>query len=126
MHRFLWSTIVLFISSSCYTPVKRNCEIFKTGTFSFETLVGTQVEKTIFIRNDSIEIDHYRGKTDTSSIRWINSCEYIVKKINPKNNAEKKAIHIKILSTNNTGYTFEYNVIGESIKQKGVAIQITN
>jgi len=74
---------------------------------------------TSFVRNDSIEIDLFKGVSDTSSIRWINDCEYIVKKLNPKNRSEEKSIHMKIISTNNNEYLFEYNVVGESKKQKG-------
>lgn len=106
--------------SSCYN-VERNCIDFKTGTFEFEAVIGTEVLTTTFIRNDSIEIDYFRGKADTSSIRWINDCEYIVKKLNPKNRAEEKAIHMKILTTKTNEYLFEYNVVGDSKKQKGVA-----
>ena len=91
---------------------------FKTGTFEFEALVGTEVLTTTFVRTDSIEIDYFRGKADTSSVRWINDCEYIVKKLNPKNRAEEKAIHMKILSTQQDQYQFEYNVVGDSNKKR--------
>ena len=86
--------------------------------------MGTELKTTTFVRNDSIEIDYYEGKADTSSIRWINDCEYIVKKINPVNRAEEKAIHMKILTTDGLEYTFEYNVVGEQKKQKGTAKKI--
>lgn len=115
---------LLFLVVSCYS-VERDCNAFKTGTFEFEAIVGTEIYKTRFIRNDSIEIDYFRGKVDTSSIRWINDCEYIVKNLNPKNMAEEKAIHMKILSTQKDGYTFEYNIVGEPEKQKGTAIKIS-
>lgn len=97
---------------------------FKTGTFEFESLIGTEVVKTTFTRNDSLEIDYFRGKTDTSSIRWINDCEYIVKNLHPKNMAEEKAIHIKILRTEGTIYMFEYNIVGDTRKEKGTARKI--
>ena len=102
-------TAVLLVS--CY-ETERNCAQFKTGTFRFEAVIGTQIETTTFVRNDSMEIDYFRGNADTSSIRWINDCEYIVQKINPKNRAEKKAVHMKILSTQGNEYTFEYNIVG--------------
>ncbi|NND63927.1 MAG: DNA topoisomerase IV [Flavobacteriaceae bacterium] len=113
----------LFSLYSCYEP-ERNCDYFKTGTFKFEALVGTEIETTTFVRNDSIEIDYFRGKSDTSSIRWINNCEYIIKKVNPKNRAEEKAVHIKILTTEGETYNFEYNIVGQSRKQKGTAQKI--
>ena len=120
-------TLVLFSFSfllySCYNP-ERNCADFKTGTFEYEALVGTEVLTTTFFRNDTIEIDYFKGKSDTSAIRWINDCEYIVRKINPKNMAEKKAIHMKILTTNGDEYLFEYNIVGDTKKQKGTAKKV--
>jgi|TARA_R100000479_G_scaffold70100_3_gene33849 hypothetical protein len=121
--RLLTSILLLFTLISCYQP-ERDCKKFKTGTFEFKALVGTQLETTTFKRNDSIEIDYYQGKADTSSIRWINDCEYIVQKINPKNRAEEKAIHMKILTTDNNEYTFEYNIVGQTNKQKGTAVKV--
>lgn len=109
--------------SSCYEQ-ERNCKDFKQGVFEFETLVGTEILKTTFKRNDSIEIDFFEGKADTSSIRWINDCEYIVRKLHPINMAEEKAIHIKILSTNKNSYTFEYGVVGQAKKEKGIAKKV--
>jgi len=86
--------------------------------------VGTELETTTFFRNDSIEIDYFRGKSDTSSIRWINECEYIVKKLNPKNMAEEKAVHIRILNSNNNQYTFDYAIVGQTTRKKGTATKV--
>ena len=118
--RLIYNIILLISLNSCYNA-ERNCSEFKTGTFEFEAVVGTEVLTTTFVRNDSIEIDYFRGKADTSSIRWINDCEYIVKKLNPRNRAEEKAIHMKILTTKTNEYLFEYSIVGDSKKQKGVA-----
>ncbi len=120
--RFLFGFILLTFTS-CYQP-ERNCQDFKSGTFEYEALVGTEVLTTIFTRNDTLEIDFFKGKSDTSSIRWINDCEYIVQKVNPKNMAEEKAIHMKILTTNGDEYVFEYNIVGDTKKQKGTAKKI--
>ena len=109
--------------SSCYES-ERNCKDFRTGTFQFEALVGTEMLTTTFVRNDSIEIDYFQGKADTSSVRWINDCEYIVQKINPRSMAEEKAIHMKILSTDGAFYTFEYNVVGQDRKERGTARKV--
>ncbi|RFN58316.1 DNA topoisomerase IV [Marixanthomonas ophiurae] len=121
--RLLSSIFLLFILVGCYQP-ERNCEKFKNGTFEFKALVGTELQTTTFMRNDSIEIDYYQGKADTSSVRWINDCEYIVQKINPKNRSEEKAIHMKILTTDGDEYTFEYNIVGQEKKQKGTATKV--
>jgi len=114
----------VFLLVSCVETSERNCSKFKTGTFEFEAMVGTTVETTRFVRNDTIEIDYFRGKADTSKIRWINDCEYIVQKLNPKNRAEQKAVHIRILNTESNSYTFEYNIVGSTKKERGTAMKV--
>ena len=121
--RILITLLASILLTSCYNA-ERNCTHFKTGAFEYEALVGTEMMTTTFVRNDSIEIDYFKGKSDTSSIRWINDCEYIVRKINPKNMAEEKAIHMKILTTNDDEYIFEYNIVGDTKKQKGTVKKI--
>lgn len=113
---------VIFIIASCYGP-QRDCARFKQGSFSFTTHIDGEEVTTTFHRNDAIEIDYFEGKIDTSSVRWINDCEYIVKKINPKNKSEEKSVHMKILSTTDSSYTFEYNIVGQSQKSRGTAIK---
>jgi len=121
--QFIAGLLLSFLIFSCYNP-ERNCQDFKTGTFEYEALIGTELLTTTFNRNDTLEIDFFKGKSDSSSIRWINDCEYIVKKINPKNMAEEKAIHIKILTTKGNEYNFEYNIVGDTNKQRGTAKKI--
>ena len=118
--RFLYVFMLMTLLNGCY-DAERNCADFRVGTFEFEAIVGTEVLTTRFDRNDSIEIDYFRGKSDTSSVRWINDCEYIVKKLNPKNRSEEKAIHMKILTTTANEYLFEYNIVGDSNKKRGTA-----
>lgn len=120
--RATFSILFLFLATSCYQP-NRDCTNFKNGAFSFTTLINGEEVTTTFIRDNEMEIDYYNGKADTSSIRWINDCEYIVKKLHPKSMAEEKSIHMKILSTTNNSYTFEYNIVGSNKKSKGTAIK---
>lgn len=121
--RFLYLFCLLFMFTSCYES-DRNCADFKTGSFEFEALVGTEMFTTTIVRNDSIEIDFFQGKSDTSSIRWINNCEYVLTKLNPTNQAEKKAILIKILTTSKDQYTFEFSEVGKTQTSKGVANRV--
>lgn len=121
--RFLYLLCLALMFTGCYES-DRNCADFKTGSFEFEALVGTEMFTTTIVRNDSIEIDFFQGKSDTSSIRWINNCEYIIKKLNPKNQAEKKAILIKILTTSQDQYTFEFSEVGKTQTSKGVAYRV--
>ncbi len=118
----LFATTLFFLVTSCYQP-ERNCADFKNGEFSFTTTVDDKEIKTAFTRIDDLEIDYFDGKVDSSSVRWINDCEYVVKKLNPRNRAEEKPIHMKILSTTDNSYTFEYSIVGEAKKQKGTVIK---
>lgn len=117
--------IILFAVSlsSCYNQ-ERNCTDFKTGKFEFSQEIDGQKETSIFERTEEFQIETFRGKTDTSSVRWVNDCEFILQKLNPKNRAEKKAIHMKILSTTENGYLFEYSFVGDTNKQKGTVNKI--
>ena len=114
---------IFIITSSCYQP-ERDCKTFKNGTFTFTSIVNNEEKTTTFVRYDNIEIDYYEGKSDTSSVRWINDCEYVVKKLKPRNKAEEKSIHMKIRSTTDSSYTFEYGIVGETNKSVGTAIKI--
>lgn len=110
-------TLVLF---SCY-ETSRNCKDYKTGTFYSEVTIDNVVYKSTFERTKDMQVEVYNNKTDSSKLRWINDCEVIFKTINPKNRAEKKDIHLKILTTTDSSYTFEYSYVGETKKQNGVA-----
>ena len=108
------------IMVSCY-EVERNCSDFKTGHFFSEITIDGSLLKSEFNRNDSLQIETYQGKVDSSEVRWINDCEVIFRTINPKNRVERKDIHLKILTTTDSSYTFEYSYVGEDLKQKGTA-----
>ena len=122
MHRCSLA-LTLLLTISCYQP-ERDCTAFKEGTFEFTALVDGEEMTTTFVREGDQEIDYFMGKSDTSEVRWINDCEYIVRKINPKSISEEKSIHMKILSTTKDSYTFEYGIVGSSQKSKGTAIKI--
>lgn len=110
---------------SCYN-VEHNCKDFKTGKFKFDYTVNGKEKTTVFERNDSIEIETFEGKTDTSSIRWVNDCEYVLRKIHPRNGSEKKAISMKILTTAKNSYIFEFGIVGSDVKQRGKVTKIAN
>ena len=115
--------IPLILLISCYNT-ERNCKDFKTGKFKFEYEVDGVTKTTIFERKDSIEIETFEGKTDTSNIRWVSDCEYILQKIHPKNMAEEKAITMKILTTTKNSYIFEFGIVGSDQKQRGTVIKL--
>jgi hypothetical protein len=117
----LLSTYLLL--ASCY-KAEHDYKKFKTGKFKFEYKVNGIKKTTFFERNDSIEIETFEGKTDTSKIRWINDGEYILQKLNPKNSLEKKAISMKIVTTSKNSYTFEFGIVGSDQKQSGTVYKI--
>ena len=117
--KFLY-LIVLTSFFSCYN-VERNCTDFKTGQFYSEVKVADKIYKSTFTRTENLQIESYDGKIDSSNVRWVNNCEVIYKTINPKNMAERKDVHLKILTTTDSSYTFEYSYVGEINKQKGIA-----
>ena len=117
----LLSLFLLF--TSCY-QVERNCNDYKTGTFKSTITIDSIDYASTFKRFDTLQIETFENKTDSASVRWINNCEMIFRTINPKNMAERKDVHLKILTTTDSSYTFEYSYVGKTNKQKGIAVKI--
>ncbi|MFT7351231.1 MAG: hypothetical protein ACI9XR_000969 [Flavobacterium sp.] len=108
---------------SCFQQ-NRNCADFKTGKYSFTQEIEGKKHTTIFERTKELQIETYEGKTDTASVRWVNDCEFVLEKLHPKNMQEKKAIGIRMLSTTEKSYTFEFSYLNDSNKQIGKATRI--
>jgi hypothetical protein len=123
MKHLLFVALAATLLTSCYNA-ERNCTDFKTGTFRSEIEIDGQKKVTEFTRNEAYEIGTYDGKVDTASVRWINDCEYVLQTVNPKNAAEMKGVHMKILTTKQNSYTFEFSLIGDSHKQKGTVTKL--
>jgi hypothetical protein len=125
MRNVFFTTLLLFFVS-CFIP-ERDCAKFKTGKFRFTSLVLGDTLTTHFIRTDSIEVDYYLNRVDSSSVRWLNDCECIVKKLRPLSYQDSKSVHMKILTTSANSYTFEYNLVGDtSNKQRGIVTKIND
>jgi hypothetical protein len=118
--RVLFLFTMLLLIGSCSPPV-RDCQKFHEGTFRFNAVIDGKEETTIFTRSKDLEVSEYLGKKDSASIRWINECEYIVTNLNPQAPGEEKPIHMKILSTTEDSYTFEYKLVGSSQSSRGTA-----
>jgi len=115
--------LLLLVLASCYQP-ERNCQDYKNGKFTFDYVVDSVSKTGTFTRQDDMSVEYYEGKVDSSTVRWINDCEYVVKKINPTSMAEEKPVHIKILTTTDNSYTFEFSIVGNNkTKSKGTAIK---
>ena len=116
---------MLLLIFSCY-KVERNCSNFRFGTFKYERVIGNKLSTSFFIRDNDIEIEYYDNKIDTSKIRWVNECEFILRKKNPINNIEKKPISMKIVSTHKNYYIFEFSLVGDNGKrQRGKIVKIS-
>lgn len=123
MKRLLFILPVLFIFTGCFNQ-ERNCADFKTGKFRSEYQIDGKTISSEFTRTNEFEIEVFEGKTDTSAVRWINDCEFILEKVNPKTSAERKGVHMKILSTKDNTYTFEFALVGDTQKQKGTVTKL--
>ncbi len=118
--KFIKLVVLTTMLSSCYN-VERNCLNFTVGNFTSEVIIDNETFVSNFMRTDSLQVEMFEGKTDSSTVRWINDCEVIFHTINPKGMIDKKDIHLKILTTTASSYTFEYSYVGETIKQRGIA-----
>jgi len=122
MRHILLSLFVLTFLS-CYEK-ERNCTDFKTGTFFSKVEIDGKTYTSRFKRDKTLQIETYNNKIDSSSLRWINDCEVVFKTINPKSMIDQKDIHLKILTTTDSSYTYEYAYVGEVQKQRGIAFKV--
>jgi len=119
-----FSFMVLVCLISCY-KVERDCSNFHTGEFEFSSIVNGTLKTSYFIRTEKLEIETYEGKIDSARIRWVNDCECILTKLNPVSNQDKRPVQIKILSTTDDSYVFEYSIVGKADnKQRGTIKKI--
>ena len=115
----------LIFLNSCYS-VKRDCLPFHQGTFEFSQIINGEMKTSTFTRDSLYEIERFEGKIDTASIRWVNNCECILTKLNPTSNQDKRPIQIKIISTQNKTYIFEYSLVGDNKNTQRGTIQKIN
>jgi hypothetical protein len=123
MRKLLLFTLIAYIS--CYT-VERDCIPFHNGVFKFSQIINGEIKTSIFSRDSLYEIESYEGKIDTATIRWVNDCECILTKLNPNSNQDKRPIQIKIISTQENAYSFEYSLVGDNKNSKRGTIHKIN
>lgn len=115
---------VLFLLTSCYS-VDRDCENFKMGEFEFTYKLNDTIKRSLFTRTLDYEIEEFNSVIDSSSISWLNDCEFLLTKVNPKTNQEKRPVRIKIIRTYENSYDFEYSSVNEPIIiKRGKVIRI--
>lgn len=97
---------------------------FKSGTF--EIPAGKGYEKTIIIRQDSIQIEKYEDRIDTLSISWKNNFNYTLKMLHPKTAIDEDPIHVKITNIKDSSYEFEAVIGHSNYVQKGEITKTSN
>ena len=113
--------IVVLVSILACKRDALNPDRFKTGTF--EIPEGKGYEKTIIIRQDSIQIETYVDRIDTLSIVWKNNFNYTLKMIHPKTAIDEDPIHVKITNIKKDSYEFEAVIGHSNFVQKGKLIK---
>ena len=118
--------ILAFLFMSCYN-VERNCVDFKTGVFEFSTEVNDSLVTSAFTRTNEFEIELFNGIKDSSTIKWVNNCEFLLTKLNPRTNQERRPVRIKILRTYGDKYDFEFSQVNDPQKiSRGTVKRISN
>jgi len=118
--------ILAFLFMSCYN-VERNCFDFKTGVFEFSTEVNDSLVTSTFTRTNEFEIELFNGIEDSSAIKWVNDCEFLLTKLNPRTNQERRPVRIKILRTYGDKYDFEFSQVNNPQKiSRGTVRRISN
>jgi len=116
------SFLIFLLITGCSIP-ERNCKKFKTGDYEFKSIINGKEYVSRFSRTNSTEIEFFQGTKDTSIVRWVSDCEFILKNINPKKS--KTSISMKILSTKGNSYVFEYSIVGDNSNiQRGEAFKL--
>ena len=113
--------IVVLVSILACKNDELNPDRFKTGTF--EIPEGKGYEKTIIIRQDSIQIEKYVDRVDTLSIIWKNNFNYTLKMIHPKTAIDEDPIYVKITNIKKDSYEFEAVIGHSNFVQKGKLIK---
>ncbi len=123
MKKIVTIIVLLIALISCKNDAL-NPDHFKIGTF--EIPEGKGYEKTVIVRQDSLQIETYEDRIDSLSISWKDNFNYTLKMLHPKTAIDEDPIHIKITSIDKDSYEFEAVIGHSNFVQKGKLIKITN
>jgi len=115
------SALFLFFTG-CHPKQLKGVDYYKTGTF--KTVLKDKSTTSVAQRNDSIQIETYKGKRDTFYIKWKDDFEYILLKKNPKTSLDSTPFHVKIIKFDGRSYKFKAFYEGSNFKQEGTATKI--
>ena len=123
MKKIAFIILILTLLISCKNEPLRP-DRFKTGTF--EIPAGKGYEKTVVIRQDSLQIEKYQDRIDTLSIVWKNNFNYTLQMLHPKTAIDEDPIHIKITNIEKNSYEFEAVIGHSNYVQKGELTKIAD
>ena len=116
--------VLLVCLSSCVEQPQRNCKDHHTGDYWVIIEQNGKKDSTLISRTEELQIEEYQQRRDTSYVRWLNDCEFVLRMANPKNKQEEKPLRFKIVSSDETSYAFEYSLVKDKGNPlKGVAIK---
>jgi len=120
--RYFAIVIIVFTTVSCLKNNNAHVDDLKNG--SFKTTLEDKETISYATRNDSLQIEDFKGIKDTFNIKWIDQFEYVLVKKNPKTMLDSTPFHVKITGIKNNTYTFNAYYKGSNFKQKGTAIKL--
>lgn len=120
--RYLTIFFCLLLLGSCLQNKTMKIDELKTG--SFKTVLEDGDITSTAIRNDSLQIETYKGVKDTFMIKWLDQFEYVLVKQNPKSLLDSTPFHVKITSLEGKSYEFRAYYKGSNFKQKGTAYKL--
>jgi len=121
---FIFTICIVLCLTSCY-QVERNCKDFKVGTFEFTYEINGETKTGRSVRTDTLNIDYYDNRIDTFTIRWVSDCEFIGRKLRPVDYSDSKPIQMMIISTTDSSYLLEYNLLEDrSTKKRGTVYKV--
>ncbi len=115
--------IVLISLSSCIERNKVDIKSFRTGTF--EIPGDEKTKRTVFTRNDTLQIEKYGNRIDSLAIFWKNNFNYTLRMLNPKTDLDYQLINVKITGVKSNSYTFEAIIGHSNYVQKGSVTKIS-
>jgi len=109
---------------SCVDQPQRNCMQHQTGEYWVIIEQNGEADSSLILRSEETQIEVYQQKRDTSYVRWLNDCEFVLQMANPRNRQEEKALRFKILTTTDSSYAFEYSYVNSKNRAlQGMAIK---
>jgi hypothetical protein len=106
--KIVLSLLLATVLHSCLQNPSRDCLKHKNGYYKFGFEYNGKIMTSFFKRDQGLGVEVFNEKIDSSSIKWINDCEFILTKLKPQNNSEKNPVNIRIVSTTDSSYVFSF------------------